>query len=77
MAPDNDDLMGVQVDLALFAADSALQRHRSAGDLVAARRSRGLPIGLQFVAPYAREDLLLARRAVEQYRWADERALCT
>jgi len=41
-----------------------------------ARSREGLPIGLQFVAPYAREDLLLslAGQLESEYRWADERA---
>ena len=60
MAPDNDDLMGCRSRPALFAADQPFNvtgQPRSRCRSPAAVRVS--PIGLQFVAPYAREDLLL------------------
>ena len=78
MAPDNDDLMGVQVTTLHYS--QLTQPFNVTGQpaisLPLARSREGLPIGLQFVAPYAREDLLLslAGQLESEYRWADERA---
>ena len=52
----------------------ALQRHRPAGDLAAAALDEdGLPIGVQLVAPFGREDVLIRVAAqLERARpWAD------
>ena len=78
MAPDNNDLMGVQVTTLHYS--QLTQPFNVTGQpaisLPLARSREGLPIGLQFVAPYAREDLLLslAGQLESEYRWTDERA---
>lgn len=78
MAPDNDDLMAVQVTTLHYS--QLTQPFNVTGQpaisLPLARSSTGLPIGLQFVAAYGREDLLLqlAAQLESEYRWADSRA---
>ena len=78
MAPDIDDLMGVQVTTLHYS--QLTQPFNVTGQpaisLPLSRSREGLPIGLQFVAPYAREDLLLslAGQLESESRWADERA---
>ena len=78
MAPDNDDLMAVQNTTLHYS--QLTQPFNVTGQpaisLPLARSAAGLPIGVQFVAAYGREDLLvqLAAQLEGEYRWADHRA---
>ena len=78
MAPDNEDLMAVQNTTLHYS--QLTQPFNITGQpaisLPLTRSSDGLPIGLQFIAAYGREDLLLqlATQLETEYRWADHRA---
>ena len=78
MAPDNDDLMGVQNTTLHYS--QLTQPFNVTGQpaisLPLAMSSDGLPIGLHFVAAYGREDLLLqlAAQLETEMPWADRRS---
>lgn len=78
MAPDHDDLMAVQNTTLHYS--QLTQPFNVTGQpaisLPLAQSTAGLPIGIQFVAAYGREDVLvqLAAQLEAEYRWADERA---
>jgi len=78
MAPDNPDLLAVQNTTLHYS--QLTQPFNVTGQpaisLPLATSSNGLPIGIQFVAAYGREDLLvqLAAQLEAEYRWGDERA---
>lgn len=78
MAPDCDDLVAVQNTTLHYS--QLTQPFNITGQpalsLPLSRSSHGLPIGMQFVGAYGREDLLLqlATQLEAEYRWADHRA---
>jgi len=78
MAPDSDDLVAVQNTTLHYS--QLTQPFNITGQpaisLPLSRSSQGLPIGMQFVAAYGREDLLLqlATQLESEYRWADRRS---
>lgn len=78
MAPDRADLMAVQNTTLHYSqlTQPFNVTGQPAVSLPLARSSAGLPIGIQFVAAYGREDLLVqvAAQLESEYRWADDRA---
>ena len=78
MAPDNDDLRSVQTTTLHYS--QLTQPFNVTGQpaisLPLAMSDDGLPIGIQFVAAYGREDLLLqlAAQLETEHPWADRRS---